>query len=81
MAGHTRTGALQSSSRDEHQGHVPGGVFEPLEEVKGALPDQQYTAFADDELAKIRETLWSLKGAEKNFEFWRNATDAIYDET
>jgi predicted DNA-binding antitoxin AbrB/MazE fold protein len=33
------------------------GVFEPLEEVKGVRPGQQYTVFSDEELDEIRETL------------------------
>jgi hypothetical protein len=55
------------------------GVFEPIEEVKGARPGQQYTVFSDDELADIRETLGWLKAAEKSFEFWDNPADAVYD--
>jgi len=55
------------------------GVFEPLEDVKGARPGQQYTVFSDEELDEIRETLGWLKAAEKSFEFWDNSADAVYD--
>ena len=55
------------------------GVFEPLEEVKGARSGQRYTVFSDDELAEIRETLGWLKAAEKSFAFWNNPADAVYD--
>ena len=55
------------------------GVFQPLEDVKGMRPDQNYTVFSDEELREIRETLGWLKAAEKSFEFWNNAADAIYD--
>jgi hypothetical protein len=55
------------------------GVFEPLEDVKGAQPAQRYTAFSDEELDDIRETLGWLKAAEKSFEFWNSPADAVYD--
>jgi predicted DNA-binding antitoxin AbrB/MazE fold protein len=55
------------------------GVFQPLEEVRGARPGQRYTAFSDEELAEIREMLGWLKAAEKSFEFWDNPADAVYD--
>jgi predicted DNA-binding antitoxin AbrB/MazE fold protein len=55
------------------------GVFEPLEDVKGARPGQRYTVFSDEELDEIRETLGWLKAAEKSFEFWNNPADAVYD--
>ena len=55
------------------------GVFEPIDEVKGARAGQQYTVFSDDELADIRETLGWLKAAENSFEFWNNPADAVYD--
>jgi hypothetical protein len=32
------------------------GVFEPLEDVKGARPGQWYTVFSDEELDELRET-------------------------
>jgi hypothetical protein len=57
------------------------GVFEPLEDVKGARPGQQYTVFSDEELAEIREPLAWLEAAEKSFEFWNNAADAMFDES
>ena len=53
------------------------GVFEPLEDVKGARPGQRYTAFSDEELDDIRETLGWLRAAEKSFEFWNNPADAL----
>jgi predicted DNA-binding antitoxin AbrB/MazE fold protein len=55
------------------------GVFEPLEEVKGARPGQRYTVFSDEELDELRETLGWLKAAEKSFEFWNNPADGVYD--
>lgn len=55
------------------------GIFQPLEDVKGMRPDQNYTVFSDEELREIRETLGWLKAAEKSFEFWNNAADAVYD--
>jgi hypothetical protein len=55
------------------------GIFKPLEDVKGVRPGQRYTAFSDEELADIRETLGWLKAAEKSFEFWNNSADAVYD--
>jgi len=55
------------------------GIFEPLEDVKGARPGQHYTVFSDEELDEIRETLGWLKAAEKSFEFWNNPADAVYD--
>ena len=55
------------------------GVFEPLEDVKGARQGQQYTVFSDEELEEIRETLGWLKAAEKSFEFWNNPADGVYD--
>lgn len=55
------------------------GVFEPLEKVEDAKPGAIYTAFSDEELHDIRETLGWLKAAEKGFEFWNNPTDAVYD--
>lgn len=55
------------------------GVFEPLEDVKGAHQGQHYTVFSDEELEEIRETLGWLKAAEKSFEFWNNPADGVYD--
>jgi hypothetical protein len=55
------------------------GIFEPLEDVRGVHPGQTYTVFSDQELNEIRETLGWLKAAEKSFEFWNNADDAIDD--
>jgi hypothetical protein len=55
------------------------GVFEPVEEVKGARPGQRYTVFSDEELGEIRETLEWLRAAQKSFEFWNNPADAVYD--
>lgn len=55
------------------------GVFEPLEDVEGAEPGAIYTAFSEEELRDMRETLGWLKSAETTFEFWDNATDAVYD--
>lgn len=55
------------------------GVFEPLEDVEGAKPGAIYTAFSEEELRDMRETLGWLKSAETTFEFWDNATDAVYD--
>jgi predicted DNA-binding antitoxin AbrB/MazE fold protein len=55
------------------------GVFEPLEKVDGAKPGTIYTVFSEAELRDLGETLGWLKVAEKSFEFWDNAADAIYD--
>jgi len=55
------------------------GVFEPVEDVTGVPPGQNYTAFSDEELAKIRSTMGS-NAAEKSFEFWNNPDDAVYDD-
>lgn len=55
------------------------GVFEPLDDVGGAKPGTIYTAFSDEELRDFLETLGWLKAAEKSFEFWNNAADAVYD--
>ena len=55
------------------------GVFEPLEDVKGLRPGQNYTVFSDEELGEIRETVGWLKAAEKSFEFWDDPADAVYD--
>jgi hypothetical protein len=55
------------------------GVFEPLEDVKGARQGQRYTVFSDEELDQVRETLGWLKAAEQSFEFWNNPADAVYD--
>jgi predicted DNA-binding antitoxin AbrB/MazE fold protein len=57
------------------------GVFVPLEEVRGAHPSEGYTVFSDEGLAEIRQTLARLSAAEKSFEFWNNAADAVYDES
>lgn len=55
------------------------GVFEPLGAVEDAKPGAIYTAFSEEELRDMRETLGWLKSAETSFEFWDNASDAIYD--
>lgn len=55
------------------------GVFEPLDDVEDAKPGAIYTAFSEEELRDMRETLGWLKSAEASFEFWDNATDAVYD--
>ena len=31
------------------------GIFEPIEELKGVRPGQNYTVFSDEELREIRE--------------------------
>lgn len=54
-------------------------VFEPLEDVEDARPGEIYTAFSEEELRDIRETLGWLKAAEQSFEFWNNPSDAVYD--
>lgn len=54
------------------------GVFEPVEDVPDVRPGLHYTAFSDEELAAIRETIW-LNAAEKSFQFWYNPDDAVYD--
>ena len=53
------------------------GIFEPLEDVKGVHPGQTYTVFSDEELSETRETLGSLKAAEKSFEFSNNYADDV----
>jgi predicted DNA-binding antitoxin AbrB/MazE fold protein len=55
------------------------GVFEPLEKVEDAEAGAMYTAFSEQELRDLRETLGWLKAAEKSFEFWDNPADAVYD--
>lgn len=55
------------------------GVFQPLDKVEGAKPGDVYTAFSEEELRAIRETLGWLKASEKSFEFWNNPSDAVYD--
>ncbi len=55
------------------------GIFEPLERVEGAEPGKLYTAFSEEELRDLRETLDWLKAAEKSFDFWNNPSDAVYD--
>jgi hypothetical protein len=55
------------------------GVFEPIGDVEGVRPGQNYTVFSDEELDEIRETIGWLKAAEKSFEFWNNPADAVYD--
>lgn len=55
------------------------GIFEPLENVEGVKPGKIYTAFSDEELLDIRETIGWLKAAEKRFDFWNNPADAVYD--
>ncbi len=55
------------------------GVFEPVEDVTSVPPGQNYTAFSDEELAEIRETMGWLKSAEKSFAFWNNSADAVYN--
>jgi len=56
-----------------------GGIFDPIEDVKGVRPGQHFTVFSDEELDAIRETLGWLKTTEKSFEFWNNPADAVYD--
>ena len=55
------------------------GVFEPLEKVEDAAPGRVYRVFSEEELRDMRETLGWLKAAEKSFDFWNNADDAVYD--
>ena len=55
------------------------GVFEPLEDCKGATPGKVYIAFSDDEFRGFLETLGWPKAAEKSFDFWNNPADAVYD--
>lgn len=55
------------------------GVFQPLEEVKGATPGKIYEVFSREELQKLAENLHWLKAAEKSFDFWNNQEDAVYD--
>jgi len=46
------------------------GVFEPLESDENVTPGKICTAFSDEELRDIRETVGWLKAAEKSFDFW-----------
>ena len=55
------------------------GVFEPLESVESVAPGKIYTAFSDEELRDIRETVGWLRAAESSFDFWNNPGDAVYD--
>ncbi len=55
------------------------GVFEPLEEVKEAVPGKVYQVFSEAELRKLADDLAWLKAAEQSFEFWNNKEDAVYD--
>jgi len=54
------------------------GVFEPLDKGEGAQPGAIYTAFSDEELCDLLETLSSLRAAEKSFKFRYNPADAVY---
>ena len=55
------------------------GVFEPLEKVESLPPGKIYTAFSEEELVDIRETIGWLKAAENSFDFWNDPDDAVYD--
>ena len=55
------------------------GVFEPLEAVENATSGAVYTAFSDDELRQLVDTIGWLKAAERSFDFWDNPDDAVYD--
>ena len=56
------------------------GVFQPLEEVRGATPGKIYQVFSEEELHRLAENLDWLKRAEKSFQFWNNLEDAVYDK-
>ena len=56
------------------------GVFEPLNEVTGAVPGQVYRVFSDEELRSLAEGFSWLKAAEQSFTFWDNEEDAVYDQ-
>ena len=54
------------------------GVFE-RSTTSSARPGAIYTAFSDEELRDLRETLGRLEAAETSFDFWDNPADARYD--
>ena len=56
-----------------------GGVFEPLDDAIDAKAGVIYTAFSDEELRDLVETLGWLEAAEQSFDFWTNPADAVYD--
>lgn len=55
------------------------GVFQPLEEVKGAAKGQVYSVFSEEELRGIKDEFAWLRAAERSFEFWDNEEDGVYD--
>ena len=55
------------------------GVFQPLEEVKGAAKGRVYRVFPEEELRGMKDEFMWLKAAENSFEFWDNAGDGVYD--
>ena len=69
--------AVQSPRQHGHQVAFKDGIIQPLEDVEGVHPGQTYTVFSDAELNEIRETLGSLRAAEKSFEFSNNPADDV----
>jgi predicted DNA-binding antitoxin AbrB/MazE fold protein len=55
------------------------GVFQPLEEVKGAAAGKVYRVFSEDELRGMNDQFAWLKAAERSFDFWDNQEDGVYD--
>ena len=55
------------------------GVFEPLDDAIVAKTGVIYTAFSDEELRDLVETLGWLEAGELSFDFWTNPADGVYD--
>jgi hypothetical protein len=70
-------GRYNRPSRDEDQGHVHERCVRAARRGERRASGERYTVFSDEELAKIRDTLGWLKTAEKSFEFWNDAADAV----
>ena len=55
------------------------GVFKPIDQVTDAVPGMTYRVFSEEELRELNENLHWMKAAERNFEFWNNKKNAVYD--
>ncbi|WP_419166646.1 hypothetical protein [Candidatus Palauibacter sp.] len=55
------------------------GVFAPLQEVEEPTPGEVYEVLSEGELKRLAADVPWLKGSERNFEFWANEEDAVYD--
>ncbi|MYG81371.1 MAG: hypothetical protein F4187_06175 [Gemmatimonadetes bacterium] len=54
-------------------------VFAPLQEVEDPTPGEIYQVFSESELKRLAAAVPWLKASERNFEFWDNEEDAVYD--